>query len=61
MGFVKRRLLRLVLLMIVLPVLGAVALRLSEEIEARRGATRLSSALRRTGFALRRTPPPRYR
>ena len=60
MGFVKRRLLRLVLLMVVLPVLGAVALRLSERMEAQRGATPLSSALRRAGLALRRTPPPRY-
>jgi len=56
MGFFKRRLLRFVLLAIAAPLLGTLAVRASERMEAQRGgASPLSSALRRSGTALSRT------
>jgi len=59
MVFLKRRLLRFVLFMVAAPLVGAFAIRLSERMEAERGASHASSALRRAGYALRRVPPAR--
>jgi len=53
----KRRLLRFVLLVVVPPLLGALAVWASEQMEARRGSSAVSSALRHGGHALQRTPP----
>jgi hypothetical protein len=50
---IKRRLLRWVLLVVVPPLLGALALWMSERMEAEKGPTRLSTGLRHTGHVLR--------
>ena len=56
MAFLKRRLLRFLLLAIAAPLLGTLALRTSERMEAQRGsASPLSLALRRAGTTLSRT------
>jgi hypothetical protein len=50
---IKRRLLRWVLLVVVPPLLGALALWMSERMEAQKGQTRLSQGLKHTGHILR--------
>ncbi len=56
MVFLRRRLLRFLLLAIAAPLLGALAVRTSERMEAQRGgASPLSSGLRRAGTMLSRT------
>jgi hypothetical protein len=54
---IKRRLLRWVLLVLGPPLLGALALWLSERMEAEHGTTRLSSGLRHAGTFLRHRQP----
>jgi hypothetical protein len=56
MVFLKRRLLRFLVLAVAAPFLGALALRMSERIEADRGRSHLSSGLRMAGHLLRRAP-----
>ncbi|HVM66457.1 MAG TPA: hypothetical protein VMU14_16425 [Acidimicrobiales bacterium] len=51
---IRRRLLRWALLVVVPPLLGALALWMSERMEAQQGPTRLSQGLRHTGHVLRR-------
>jgi len=53
--FLKRRLLRFVLLAIAAPLIGALAVRISDRMEAERGASTASSMLRRGGNLLRRS------
>jgi hypothetical protein len=55
MGFLKRRLVRYLLLAVAAPLLGALAVEASERMEAQRGASPVSTALRKTGNALSRT------
>jgi hypothetical protein len=54
--FLRRRLIRFVLLAVAAPLLGALALWASERMEAERGRSHVSSGLRVAGHLLRRVP-----
>jgi hypothetical protein len=58
MRFLTRRLFRFVLLVVVPPLLGAIALEVSDRLEARNGATHLTVGLRQAGRLLRRWSLP---
>ncbi|MDQ6615382.1 MAG: hypothetical protein M3083_11710 [Actinomycetota bacterium] len=54
--FLRRRLIRYLAVAVLLPLIGALAIKASNELEQRRGKTISSRALRKAGQVLNRKP-----
>jgi hypothetical protein len=54
--FLRRRMVRFLLLAVAAPMIGALALRASDKLEDRRGPTTTAKGLRMLGSFLKRTP-----
>jgi len=55
--FLRRRMMRFLLLAVAVPLVGGLAIRIVDKLEVRRGPTTTATGLRKLGFFLKRRQP----